>query len=572
MSILHRVLLAFALILTIGAVQSASTYLGIRSLSGELANATAVPIAQVDAAWRVSNAFQKAEAFLDRATDGIRDEDGANMIMGFEALSRPIAAQLSLALGSRGDEPSRQRLLGLVEEWRASALVLLGASPATSIPAPHLMEQRGKAIRTGLQVLIAEAVARAAMVRATIENEALRTQVLAITCALAAFVVGTALALPFAFTLTRPLRLLQARMRSMVEGDLQAPIVGDDRVDEIGGIATALRFMRERLVERRQIEIEVARAGREQSKVVHHLGQALDTIARGDLTARFTVDCDGYDKLKTDFNESIESLRAIVATVSSTTDRLVGGSDEMAEASVDLARRSERQALRLQEAVNSLNTVSDSIRDAAVSTRQASVAVSAANAQAARSAAMMRDAVLAMGRIERSTSQIAKIVGVIDDIAAQTNILALNAAIEASRAGDSGKGFLVVAEEVRVLARQSARASDDIKDLISRTSRDVADGVALIDRTGGGVDMIMEGVCNLDHFVNVVATTAERQAASLREVVGVVMEANRMTQQNVALGERSACSVRHFHDHAATLAALVHHIKVGDRMAHQEAA
>ena len=572
MSILHRVLLAFALILTIGAVQSASTYLGIRSLSGELANATAVPIAQVDAAWRASNAFQAAEAFLDRATDGIHDEDGANMILGFEALSRPIAAQLNLALGSQRAEPSRQRLLGLVEEWRASALVLLGARPATSIPAPHLMERRGKAIHAGFQVLVTEAVARAAVARVTIEGEALRTQVLAITCALAAFVVGTAIALPFAFTLTRPLRLLQARMRSMVEGDLHAPILGDDRADEIGGIATALRFMRERLVERRQIEIEVARAGREQSTVVHHLGQALDTIARGDLTARLTADCDGYDKLKADFNGSIESLRAIVATVSSTTDRLVGGSAGMAEASLDLAQRSERQALRLQGAVVSLNTVSDSIRDAAASTRQASVAVSAANAQAARSAAMMRDAVSAMGRIERSTNQITRIVGVIDDIAAQTNILALNAAIEASRAGDSGKGFLVVAEEVRVLARQSARASDEIKELIGRTARDVADGVALIDRTGGGVDMIMEGVGNLDRFVNVVATTAERQAASLQEVVGVVVEANRMTQQNVALGERSASSVRLFHDHAATLAALVHDIKIGGGTARQEAA
>ena len=562
MSILQRVLLAFALILAIGAVQGASTFLGIRSLSGELANATAVPIAQVDAAWRVSDAFQKAEALLDSATDGIHDEDSASMIARFEELSAPIAAQLNLALGGRQDEPGKRQLLAAAREWRDAALVLLGASPATAVPAPHMMERRAKAIRTGVQVLIAETVAQAAEARATIEHQASRTQALAISCALAALVIGVGIAVPFTLALTRPLRLLQARMRSMVEGDLQSSVVGEDRGDEIGGIATALRFMRERLRDRRRIEAEVARASREQSEVVHHLGHALDTIARGDLTARFTADCAGYDKLKTDFNQSIESLRAIVASVSSTTNRLFGGSEEMAEASVDLARRSERQAVRLQNAVVSLNTVSDSIRDAAASTRQASVAVSEANAQAVRSAAMMRDAVSAMGRIERSSSQINKIVGVIDEIATQTNILALNATIEAARAGDSGKGFLVVADEVRMLARRSAQAGDQIKDLIKQTSRDVADGVALIDRTGSGVDMIMEGVSNLDYLVGSVATTAERQAASLKDVVDVVMETNRMAQGNVVLGERSATSIKTLHDHAAALAALVRHIKI----------
>ena len=562
MSILHRVLLAFALILTIGALQSASTYLGLRSLSCELANATAVPIAQVDAAWRVSDAFQEAEAFLNRAIDGIRDEQSTSMIARFEVLSAPIAVQLKLAFGSHSDEPDKKRLLGAVHEWRSSALVLLGATPATSIPAPHLMAQRGRAIRASLQVLIAEAVTRAAVARAAIEKQARRTQVLAITCAIAAFIIGAAIAVPFALALARPLRLLQARMRSMIEGDLHAPIVGDTRVDEIGGIATALGFMRERLMERRRIEAEIARISHEQSEVVHHLGQALDTIAHGDLTACFTVDYPGYDKLKTDFNEAIDSLRAIVATVSSTTNRLFGGAEEMAEVSVDLARQSEHQAVRLQSAVVSLNKVSGSIRDGATSTREASAAVSIAYVQAAQSAAMMRDAVSAMGRIERSSTQIRKIVNVIDDIAAQTNILALNATIEASRAGDSGKGFLVVAEEVRVLARRSALAADEIKEFVGQTSRDVADGVSLIRQTGSGVDVIMEGVCNLDHLVKLVATNAEQQSASLATVVGVMIEANQMTQRNVALGERSATSVQHLHDHAAKLAALVHHLKV----------
>lgn len=565
MPILHRVLLAFALVLAIGAVQSASTYFGIRSLAGKLANATAVPIAQVNAAWQVSDAFHEAETYLDRTLDGIHDERSESMIAHFEAICASIGSGLKLALDGHADEPARRQLVDAVHEWRASALVLLGASAATSIPAPHLMERRGRAIRAGLQILIADAVARAAAARSTIEDQALRTQVLAVTCALVAFVIGAGIAVSFALALTRPLWLLQARMRSMTEGDLDAPIVGDARNDEIGGIAVALRFMRERLKERSRMEAEVARVSDEQSKVVHHLGRALDSIARGDLTARFTEDCGSFDKLKTDFNEAIESLRTIVATVSSTTDSLSDGSAEVAEASIDLARRSEHQAVRLQEAFVSLNAVNDAIRAAVVSTCQASSAVTDANAQATRSAAMMRDAISAMGRIERSSNQITNIVGVIDEIAAQTNILALNATIEASRAGDSGRGFLVVADEVRLLARRSAKAGEEIKDLVKQTTRDVAAGVDLIGRTGSGVDLIMEGVCNLDHLVGSVAASAGQQAASLKDVVQVVMEANLMTQRNLTLGERSAASVQNLHDHASTLAALVHHLKIETR-------
>ena len=164
----------------------------------------------------------------------------------------------------------------------------------------------------------------------------------------------------------------------------------------------------------------------------------------------------------------------------------------------------------------------------------------AADAQATRSAAMMRDAVSAMERIERSSNQITTVVGVVDDLAAQTNILALNATSEASSAGDGGRGFLVVADEVRTLARRSVQAGEQIKDLIRQTSKDVADGVDLIGRTGNGVDGIME--------------------------------ANRMTQSNVVPGERSATSVRNLHDHAATLAALVHHIKIESLTAQRRAA
>ena len=128
------------------------------------------------------------------------------------------------------------------------------------------MERRGVAIRAGLRDLVVATQAKAARARADIESAAARTQILSLVLALVALVVGAGIAIPFALALTRPLRVLQTRMRRMVEGDLDSQVAGADRRDEIGGIATALAFMRDRLIERRHLEQEAALTGAEQTR------------------------------------------------------------------------------------------------------------------------------------------------------------------------------------------------------------------------------------------------------------------------------------------------------------------
>ena len=149
---------------------------------------------------------------------------------------------------------------GLISHWVADGLVLLGATPASSIPAPHLMDRQSEAIRAGLQFLIADSVRRAEAAHAAINARMAQTKSLAVLFALLSVGIGVAVAVPLARSLSRPLLQLQQRMRDMMDGNMDGPIAGQDRRDEVGQIARALIFMRERLTERQRVESEAAMA------------------------------------------------------------------------------------------------------------------------------------------------------------------------------------------------------------------------------------------------------------------------------------------------------------------------
>ncbi|PSJ49289.1 methyl-accepting chemotaxis protein, partial [Pseudaminobacter soli (ex Li et al. 2025)] len=146
----------------------------------------------------------------------------------------------------------------------------------------------------------------------------------------------------------------------------------------------------------------------------------------------------------------------------------------------DLSRRTEQQAASLEETAAALDQITATVKKTAEGASHARDVVSEAKGDAEASGAVVRQAIAAMGTIEKSSDQIGRIIGVIDEIAFQTNLLALNAGVEAARAGDAGRGFAVVASEVRALAQRSAEAAREIKNLISASTTQVGEGVKLV--------------------------------------------------------------------------------------------
>ena len=247
-----------------------------------------------------------------------------------------------------------------------------------------------------------------------------------------------------------------------------------------------------------------------------------------------------------------------------TTAQLVSsGAQEISAASDELSARTERQASDFEETAAALTQTTEMVQRTAAGAVNANAIVSKTRADAEKSGEVVRDAVDAMRRIEKSSQEIEKIIGVIDEIAFQTNLLALNAGVEAARAGDAGRGFAVVASEVRALAQRSADAAKAIKELIGASKAEVSSGVRLVGETGRSLHTIVEKFGEIDRVVAEIAAGTAEQSGALREVNVAVSSLDTTTQQNAAMSEQANAAAQSMLREAERLGDVVGRFHIG---------
>lgn len=298
----------------------------------------------------------------------------------------------------------------------------------------------------------------------------------------------------------------------------------------------------EKLEEQRQ-QAENARLAveKEQTEALVALTRALEALSKGDLESRMPGDlAAGFQNMVNDYNAAAENLRVALSTVRHAAEKILGSTGSIAEAADDLARRTEQQAAGLEESTAALQELTGNVGVTAKGAKQASDVVGQALKEAQVSGEVVTKAVSAMGAIEKSSDEISKIIGVIDEIAFQTNLLALNAGVEAARAGEAGRGFAVVAQEVRELAQRCGKAAQEIKSLISQSSTQVQTGVGLVNEAGGALDKIIGRIVEINGIVSGIATAAESQSGGLREVSAAIINMDQITQQNAGMVEHTS--------------------------------
>ena len=237
-------------------------------------------------------------------------------------------------------------------------------------------------------------------------------------------------------------------------------------------------------------------------------------------------------------------VRDIAARMFSGTEEMNRAVEQISGSSQNLADASSKQAASLEETSASMEEISGTISQNAQHAQEARK-ISTQNRQATDANASELEAMqVAMQDISTSSSNIAKIVKSIDEIAFQTNILALNAAVEAARAGEAGAGFAVVAEEVRSLAQRSAAAAREtagmIEDALSKSNR----GVQLSARITEALRTVIENTRRVDDLIAQIATASQEQATGINHVTSSLHEIDHVTQANTATSEETAAAAR----------------------------
>jgi methyl-accepting chemotaxis protein len=384
------------------------------------------------------------------------------------------------------------------------------------------------------------------------------------------------------FTFKGPIGQMTAAMRRIADGLLDTAISGDRRPDEIGDMARALAVFKDNAVARQDLarqaeatrlateaersrnEEEKQESGRQIEFAVRALAEALQHLSRGDLARTIDTPFAAHlDTLRIDFNKSVEGLQLTLSEIRTASGVMQQSGRQMADAADDLSRRTENQAASLEETAAAVDEITATVNTASGRAAEARRVVADAKRNADSSAAVVQNAVSAMDRIRTSSEKIGQIIGVIDSIAFQTNLLALNAGVEAARAGEAGKGFAVVAQEVRELAQRSAQAAREISALIGQSADEVASGSHYVEETGNVLIRISEQIVDISGHVELLATSAREQAASLQEINGTVNQMDTMTQQNAAMVEETTAATRQLAEEADHLMRLIGRFTLG---------
>jgi methyl-accepting chemotaxis protein len=264
-----------------------------------------------------------------------------------------------------------------------------------------------------------------------------------------------------------------------------------------------------------------------------------------------------FSQIKEALNTIIDALNTVFKEINQAADEVASGSRQISHSTTTLSDGVNRQASAIEELTASISQISIQTHKNAQSASQANVIAHNTGKNAQIADAHMVQMIAAMSDIKESAYQISKIIKVIEDIALQTNILALNASIEAAHAGEKGKGFSVVAEEVLKLAAKSSEAAKTSSGLVSSSILKVEDGSQIVHETASALLRINEQITHSMALMDTIALASKEQAHGLSQVSTGIDQVSRVIQSNAAASQESAVASEELSEQATVLKSMV---------------
>lgn len=546
MKIGKKLILAFALILIMYIITVVTAVVNIRNMSERMQQMYEGAFANVETSQKLLGCINNVQRnmILLAATDGIKDretylENTRELIKS----SGNYIEELTTGYISGGEKATElKEKFARMMIPRDKMMSLLEAGENDEALNVYFNEYDSIAIEVREVLVQVVAAASADAESSLAEGQSRNNRIVILVWGLAGVIIlfTGVLWLVITRSIITPVKIVKKAANQIANGnlDLQVTYTSDN---ELGELAEDIRSTASAL-----------------DSYVKEIKTGLSSLGSGYLSYRPHVEFKGdFIALGEAMEEIAHLLKESMQQISGSADQVSGGAEQVSSGAQVLAQGASEQASSIEELAVSINDITDSVKENAENAYKSSKLADEVGTRLVKSNDQMETLLKSVREVQKNSREITGIVKEIEDIAFQTNILALNAAVEAARAGDAGRGFSVVAGEVRRLASKTTGASKLTAELINKNTEAVQAGMKAVNAAAEALRISVEGAQEVNRMVDRISVESSQQAEAVTQIRKSVELISDIVQRNSATTEESAAASEELSAQAQLLKELV---------------